>query len=67
MAPKLGVQQGYLGLFDAQLGDVKMSPKDPKSLRELAFGPNFSVVIEAANPENFRSPWGLGLIQSFFY
>ena len=54
------VQQGYLRLFEAQLrshlGQVKIFRINPKSLEQLGFCPNFSVMIEAGNPENFRLP-----------
>ena len=60
MAPKLGVKSPEIASLDTQLwgnfGQVKIFPNDPKSLEPLGFGPNFSVMIEAGNPENFRAP-----------
>ena len=61
MAPKLGVHEGHVKLFDVRLqspfGQVKIFPNDPKLLEQLGFGPIFSVMIEAGNPENFRKPY----------
>ena len=60
MAPKLGVQEGYLRLLDAQLrsvlGQVKFSLNGFKSLGQAHFTPNFSKIILTGSPENFRSP-----------
>ena len=42
--------------LQGHLGQVKIFPNDPKLLGELGFGPIFSVMIEAGNPENFRLP-----------
>ena len=39
---------------------------NPKSLRQLGFGPNFSVMIETGNPENFRAPYWTFLRQLKF-
>ena len=43
--------------LQGHLGQVKIFPNDPKSLEQLGFGPNFSVMIEAGNPKNFRAPY----------
>ena len=55
-----------IGLTEAQLWShfvrVKIFRKDPKSLGQPRFGPNLTVEIEAAYPENFRSPYPLLLL-----
>ena len=60
MALKLGVKLPEIALLDTQLwshfGQVKIFQNDPKSLGELGFDPIFLVMIEAGNPENYRSP-----------
>ena len=61
MAPKLGVQEGYLRLLDAQLqsrfGQVKIFPNDPKSLGHSGIGPNISKIIGLKIPEKFRAAY----------
>ena len=61
MAPKLGVQEGYLRLLDAQLWSVfhqvKIFPNDPKLLGHSGIGPNFSKIIVPKIPENFRAAY----------
>ena len=61
---KLQEKGGFQGipeiaLEDAQLrshfGQVKIFRIDLKLLRQLGFGPNFPVMVEAGNPEKSRN------------
>ena len=58
-APKLGVQEGYLYIWDPQLRNVlyqvKIFPNDLKSLGHSGIGPNFSKIIGPKIPEKFRA------------
>ena len=51
MAPKLGIEEGYLGLYDAQMPGENIS-NDLKSPGHLDFVPIVSKIIEqwALNP-----------------